>query len=137
MELPRITAPQPTEQPPVPAKTYPELYLSQMVLRTQVNGDNTVRGQSLSLLFRNYNYDLAELDPDESHKDAVVIPDIYVEAARSALVAQVMGLLARGCHLLLRERTLLEAIASAADPAVKAALEAELATVRQDLGVTV
>jgi hypothetical protein len=99
--LPRIPANKPVVIEPVEAKSYPDKYITGLGIRRLPSGK-----QPCVVDLHAYDFDTKELSPDDTHFDRLEIRDIWEEAARSTLFANVMGGLIQVVFLMYQEQTL-------------------------------
>ena len=149
--LPRIPSVSPVVVPAVEATTYPDLYLSDLMLST---GD-AATDQQITVGFRPYNYDSKtiaprmQFGPMNPTLQGLRLPavNIWAEAQRSTLFAQAMGAVIQYAMLAAQEFQLSKQITALLAPyagqmypdavqAAVAALQAALAEVRAGMGVT-
>jgi len=97
----RIPSEKPRTRPATQAKSYPDLYITSM--RLGWNRDGT---QPMTVIFRPYNYDTKEIDPDVSHEILDKEGNIWEAAAKYSKVADAITSLATVLALLHREKYL-------------------------------
>lgn len=131
LTLPVITNLDPITKPAVAAVTYPHWFINQFTI-TPLAPDGT---QRCMVEFRAYNHDTKQMSTLPGDSRVLAKPDIYAEAQRCPLLAQVMGGLITAFDLLQQESTLLVKIAAAAEGADTTALQSQLAVVRSALGI--
>lgn len=127
MPLPRIEAITPVILPPTDQKEYPDLFIRKWLMM-RLSGTL----MKLDIDLSPYNWDLAEFGPGNGVNFS--IKDVFAEAARVPLFAQVMGGIVQLSGLLLKEKDLVSKIAAASEEN-KPALQAELDAVRTALGM--
>lgn len=134
-DLPQIVSSTPVVVPAVAEKTYPDLYITGLNLQT----GETPTDQSLIVGLSAYNYTTKELAPRASigliSTVTFIVPNIWVEAARVPLFAQVMGGIVTVVNLMKSERDISAKIAASKDVDEIAALTVELQGVQQQLGI--
>jgi hypothetical protein len=126
--LPQIQAPQPVaiEEMVVPAQSYPDLYLTSLHLTTT---DVQNLSATVYAYLTPYNYTAKQIMPDALEQE-FAIQDIWAEAERNPAFATVMGSLIQTIALMVKERHLVEQIASGVT-----GLEEQLSQIRAELGV--
>ena len=133
-DLPDIFNPQPVTIPAQDEKTYPNGWCREYHCFT--NQDGTM---SLRATIRPYNKATGELYPKSDRDYEIFIKDIFVEVARVAMFAQLMGLTLTCLGLGIQERHLIEQI-NGLDPDTQAdqiaALQAELSQVETTMGAS-
>lgn len=127
MPLPRIEAITPVILPPTDQKEYPDLFISHLKI---IRLSGTL--MKLNIDLSPYNWELAEFGPGNGVNFS--IKDVFAEAARVPLFAQVMGGIVQLSGLLLKEKDLVSKIAAASEEN-KPALQTELDAVRTALGM--
>jgi hypothetical protein len=127
-ELPQIVSPTPVTVPAVsiPEKTYPDLYLMNLQVTTTPQMDTKAIAH-----LRPYNYTTKELQP-QCRLQQFVIPNIWAEAVRVPLLAQVMGGIISVISGLIQEKDL---VAKLAEDPTNETLLGQLAAVRTALGI--
>jgi hypothetical protein len=128
MPLPQIVNPNPVVIEAVPAVeeyAYNESYVVGLSLTTE-----SQLAQRLEVTLRPYNYADQRLFEGSSADTTFIVSDIWAEAARSPLFAQVMGGICQVTSLLMREKYLASLEVRTPEQ------EAELAQVRIGLGIT-
>ena len=131
--LPPIVLPEPVVIPAVPEKRYDEAYIVNLWLDTL---DPTGVAQPLTITLRPYNQDTAEVFPDGSRDVQHKIDNVWQEAARVPLFAQVMGGIVTVTSLLVQERSLQTRLAALAeDEPGRADVAGALAAVQAALGM--
>jgi len=131
MSLPQITNPNPITIPASTEKSFPSAYIVGLHLITL---DASGTKQQLCVAFRPYNPTTQELAPNQAHDFSLNVNDIWPEAARVPLLAQVMGAIVNVASLLVQERDLAAKLSRAGDTE-KPALEQQLASVRTEMGI--
>jgi hypothetical protein len=138
MALPRIPAQNPITISAVPEKTYPELILTGFRI-AYVPGVF----QHLAIFAHPYNYDTQEVLPQRDAVVAYETTEMTAQLQRVPALSTAVAELKRVGGLLLYERTLLDQIKELTadpedppDPQVLADLQAALADVRIQLGIT-
>lgn len=131
MPLPQITNPNPITIPAGEEKSFPDAYIVDLHLSTL---DPAGTKQRLHIIFRPYNQTTKELVQNRSNDFSLDIKDIWSEAVRVPLLAQVMGTIVNVADLLVKERDLVKKVSEAGD-ADRAALEQQLASIRAELDV--
>lgn len=137
--LPRIFNPTPVvvpgqpEQviPAIPDQVYPDSFLIGLGV-SEFNPETQT--QSLTVRFRPYNYDTHSLYPDSSKDTTLFIENIWLEAAKSPVFAQIMGGIIQVASLEYQEWMLKQQISVASDPTELAILETKLQGVEAALG---
>ena len=144
-ELPRIVNENPITVPAVEAQSYPDYYLTDLVVSTGA----TALNQSVTVSFHPYNYEtkaLAPLNFDFCQQRKVIHNiNLWEEAARSTLFAQAMGAVIMYATLKLQEDTLLNKITQLRAPfdteipeEIQTAMDnvnVQLAEIRTQMGV--
>ena len=87
MSLPRITNPTPITSPAVPEKTFPDIFVREMIITCSPN--DTWRA---SIMVQPYNYDLNEVN-EAVNPNYINIEDLKAEAAQDEEVGFVMATL--------------------------------------------
>ena len=126
-ELPPIASPTGTVIVPavaIPEQTFPDLYLVNLRVHTD---QDTMQCEAEARL-QPYNYSAKQIMKD-GPAQTFKIEDVWTEATRVPLLAQVVGGMTQVIALLVQEKTLVGAEAAGQDVA------AELAAVRAALGV--
>jgi hypothetical protein len=131
MPLPQITNPNPVLIPAGQEKSFPDAFIVDLHLITL---DPSGAKQRLRVMFRPYNQTTGELIQTRAHDFSLDVNDLWSEAARAPLLAQVIGAIVNIANLLVQERDLLEKIAQAGE-SERPALEQQLASVRTAMGV--
>ena len=140
MPLPKIFNPTPIvvpgqpEQiiPAVPTQTYPDSFLISMELSPFTDGV-----QSLTVKFRPFNYAQGSIYPDDTKDSYLFIDNVWVEAARAPVFAQIMGGIVQVASMEYQEWAIKTAITNTTDPTALAQLEVELAEIQNALGMNV
>ena len=131
--LPPIVLSEPVVIPAVPERRYDEAYIVNLWLDTL---DAAGSAQPLTITLRPYNQDTAELFQDGSRDVQHAIGNVWAEAARVPLFAQVMGGIVTVTSLLVQERSLAAKLAGMADDDPgRAAVAGELAAVHSAMGM--
>jgi len=132
-DLPKIESLSPVVTPAITIeeKTYPDRFM--MALNVETNPQDMNCRAVVRLL--PYNYTTKELLLQEGVMKRFIIEDLWTEAARVPLLAQMMGGIIQVVDLLVKEKDLTEAIAVATGEA-KTTLEGQLTTVQTALGVS-
>ncbi len=112
------------EEKIIPAKTYPDLYMTNFRVSTD---PNTMEAEAVAR-FLPYNFETKEIYADGESTE-FEIPNIWTEAERSTLVASVIGGLIQVVALLKKEKSLL------AEEEMGLDVFSELAEVRTALGI--
>jgi hypothetical protein len=102
MSLPQIYNPMSVVIEPVAEKTYPDSYLTRLIL----SPPNDAGQQSLCIVTRPYNYATKELYPQIGCDRELKIADVFAEAARAPTLAVAMGAVLQVSSLLLEESAL-------------------------------
>lgn len=107
MPLPRIQAKKATVIPAVAEKVYPDKYIVALGISREPSGK-----QPCEVLLQAYNYDTKELCESPDAVERFQLSDIWSEAARSTVFAQVMGGLVNVVMLMYQERAAREKVYS-------------------------
>ena len=129
--LPPIYNPNPISIPASEQQDFPDNYIMRLEVASPAeNGE-----QPLRVIFRPYDHTTGKLYPTNKYDQSMITPNIFERAAASTLWANVLGGLVTCASLENHKQSLINQIAAlAADDPNKATLEAELATVKADLG---
>ena len=131
-DLPQISADLPVVIPAVAEKTYPDLYITDLVLRTNATD---LSDATVLTVFYPYNYATKESLVGPEYRQEFSISNLWTEAARALMVASVMGQLVAMVGLMRQEQSLVVQIAAAKEGADTSALASQLAAVRTSLGI--
>ena len=140
MPLPVIFNPTPIVVPGIPEQVIPavpsQIYPNSFLISLEVSVyDPEHQQQSLTVTFRPYNYAQHLLYPDDSKDQHLFIENIWLEAGRSPIFAEVMGGIIQVASLEFEEWILKQQIAITTDPTALAQLNAALNAVENALGV--
>jgi len=108
--------------------SYPDMFITTMNIMRLPDGR-----QQIFAHLHNYNKETGELSPNSNMGYEVKIEDIWAEAVRCPMFAQMMGGIVTITSLLYQEQWLKRQIEITEDPT---ALEAQLAEVEDQLGIT-
>lgn len=137
MSLPRIPAVDSVTEQPKQVTEFPDLFLSQLVVRA------TPGNMKASAKLQPFNYD-ANVISTELNSTRIEVADLVAESARVPALGQAMGLIIQATAFLAQEKTLLEKITIVENDTTlteeekamqKQALEDQISTLRQGAGV--
>jgi hypothetical protein len=129
-DLPRIPAKNAVVIEPVEAQSYPDKYITGLGIQRMSNGK-----QPCAVSLHAYNFDTKELSPDPTHFDRLEIRDIWEEAARSTLFANVMGGLIQVVFLMYQENILRDEITWMVEGEDRDAKIVEFHAIQTQLGI--
>jgi hypothetical protein len=87
MSLPRIVNPTPTTKPAVPEKTFPDIFIREIIITCKPAG-----AWNANVMIQPFNYDTGEVD-EAATPNYISIADLKAEAATNEKLATVMYLL--------------------------------------------
>lgn len=87
MSLPRIVNPTPTVKPAVPEKSFPDIFIREIVVTCDPSGP-----WRANIMIQPYNYDTGEVD-DSVNPNYVNIEDLKTESLTNENLATLMALL--------------------------------------------
>lgn len=125
--LPEIISSKPSTTEAKEAKSYPNSYITQLVIRS-----NDPSKAEAFIDLQNYNRDTKELSPNLLDHEQLHIADLYAEATRLPLLGQALGLVIMVVNLMNQEKGIKEALIL--DPENQSLLD-QLAAIQQSMGV--
>ena len=128
--LPRIPASKVVEKAAVEAKVFPDKYIVGFNVQRTLNGRQPCRVD-----LQAYNFDTKEISDDTDTIESFQITDIWEEAGRSQMFAQVMGGLIQTVFLMYQERELRQQITYMVEGADRDAAIAQFQAIQIQLGV--